>query len=210
MKPSVPAAPAFGDPVEVARPSAETLALLARRRSASAPALAAPGPTAEELHELIRLAARVPDHGKLCPWRFVILEGEAKAALVREYERLAPTQPNPDKAMAALAKLRNPPTSVAVISKVIECNIPEWEQVLSSAAVCQTFLIAADAMGYGANWITDWYSYDERATRALGLEPGERVAGFIHLGTLPEPPLERVRPDLDKLITTWRAPLPEL
>ena len=206
MKPSVPAAPAFGDPVEVARPSAETLALLARRRSASAPALMAPGPTPEELHELIRLAARAPDHGKLFPWRFVILEGEAKAALVRELERMTPGQPNPDKALATLAKLRNPPLTVAVISKVIECNIPEWEQVLSSAAVCQNLLIAADAMGYGANWITDWYAYEERATRVLGLEPGERVAGFIHLGTLPEPPLERVRPDLDKLVTRWTPP----
>ena len=206
MKPSVPAAPAFGDPVEVARPSAETLALLARRRSASAPALMAPGPTPEELHELIRLAARAPDHGKLFPWRFVILEGEAKAALVRELERLTPGQPNPDKALATLAKLRNPPLTVAVVSKVIECNIPEWEQILSSAAVCQNLLIAADAMGYGANWITDWYAYDERATRVLGLEPGERVAGFIHLGTLPEPPLERVRPDLDKLVTRWTPP----
>jgi len=206
VKPSVPAAPAFGDPVEVARPSAETLALLARRRSASAPALMAPGPTPEELHELIRLAARAPDHGKLFPWRFVILEGEAKAALVRELERMTPGQPNPDKALATLAKLRNPPLTVAVISKVIECNIPEWEQVLSSAAVCQNLLIAADAMGYGANWITDWYAYEERATRVLGLEPGERVAGFIHLGTLPEPPLERVRPDLDKLVTRWTPP----
>ncbi len=206
MKPSVPAAPAFGDPVEVARPSAETLALLARRRSASAPALMAPGPTPEELHELIRLAARAPDHGKLFPWRFVILEGEAKAALVRELERLTPGQPNPDKALATLAKLRNPPLTVAVVSKVIECNIPEWEQILSSAAVCQNLLIAADAMGYGANWITDWYAYEERATRVLGLEPGERVAGFIHLGTLPEPPLERVRPDLDKLVTRWTPP----
>ena len=210
MKPSVPAAPAFGDPVEVARPSAETLALLARRRSASAPALMAPGPTPEELHELIRLAARAPDHGKLFPWRFVILEGEAKAALVRELEQLAPGQPNPDKALATLAKLRNPPVTVAVISRVTECNIPEWEQILSSAAVCQTFLIAADAMGYGANWITDWYAYDDRATRLLGLEPHERVAGFVHLGTLPEPPLERVRPDLDKLGAIWSPPPSEL
>ncbi len=206
MKPNVPAAPSFGDPVEVARPSAETLALMARRRSASAAGLTAPGPTPEELHELIRLAARVPDHGKLFPWRFVILAGEAKAALVHAFERLAPLQPNPAKAAAALAKLRNPPTTVAVVSKVIECNIPEWEQVLSAAAVCQNFLIAADAMGYGANWITDWYAYDQRATQAQGLEPGERVAGFIHLGTLSEPPLERVRADLDKLVTPWTPP----
>ena len=210
MKPSVPAAPAFGDPVDVARPSPDTLALMARRRSASAPVLAAPAPSAEELNELLRLAARAPDHGKLFPWRFVILQGEAKAALVRELERLAADQPKPDKALGALAKLRNPPLTIAVISRVIECNIPEWEQVLSSGAVCQNLLIAADAMGYGANWITDWYSYDEQAVRLLGLEPHERVAGFVHLGTLPDPPLERVRPELDKLVTVWKAPSLEL
>ncbi len=210
MTPPVPSAPAFGEPVEVARPSPETLALMARRRSASAPQLAAPGPTPEQLHELIRLAARAPDHGKLFPWRFLILEGDAKAALVRELERLAPVQPNPDKALATLAKLRNPPLTVVVISRVIDCNIPAWEQQLSSGAVCQNLLIAADAMGYGANWITDWYAYDERATVLLGLESGERVAGFVHLGTMAEPPQERVRPDLDKLVAPWTPPPSEL
>ena len=210
MKPFVPAAPGFGDPVEVARPSPETLALMARRRSASAPVLAAPAPTAKELNELLRLAARVPDHGKLFPWRFLILESEAKASLVEELGRLAADQPSPGKAVATLAKLRNPPLTVVVISRVIECNIREWEQVLSSGAVCMNLLIAADAMGYGANWITDWYAYDDRALRLLGLEPGERVAGFVHLGTSPEAPLERVRPDLDKLVTVWSAPPSEL
>jgi nitroreductase len=202
----VPPPPEFGAPVEAARPSPETLALLARRRSASAPALTGPGPTDEELHELLRLAARAPDHGKLFPWRFVILKGEAKAAFVRGLEPLAVGQPNPEKALATLAKLRNPPLSVAVISRVIECNIPEWEQVLSSAAVCQNLLLAADAMGYGANWITDWYAYDEPAKALLGLEPNERVAGFVHLGSAPEPPLERVRPDLDKIVSVWAPP----
>jgi len=210
VKPSVPPAPAFGEPAPVARPSPDTLALMAGRRSASAPVLAAPAPSAEELEALLRLGARAPDHGKLFPWRFLILRGEAKAALARELERLAPDQPNPDKALAALAKLRNPPLTVAVISKVIECNIPEWEQVLSSGAVCMNLLIAADAMGYGANWITDWYAYDDRAIRLLGLGPGERVAGFVHIGTLPEPPLERVRPELDKLVTAWTPPPSEL
>ena len=208
VKPFVPPAPAFGDPAPVAQPSPDTLALMARRRSGSAPVLAAPAPTPEELHELLRLAARAPDHGKLFPWRFIILESEAKTALVRRLERLAADQPSPDKALATLAKLRNPPLTVAVISRVIECNIPEWEQVLSSGAVCMNLLIAADAMGYGANWITDWYAYDARALSLLGLEPGERVAGYIHLGTLAEPPLERVRPDLDKLVV-HSAPAPD-
>ena len=202
----VPDPPEFGAPVEAARPSPETLALLARRRSASAQALTAPGPSPEELRTLLRLAARVPDHGKLFPWRFIVLEGDAKAAYARALEPLAADQPNPEKALATLAKLKNPPLCVAVISRVIDCPIPEWEQVLSSGAVCTNLLLAADAMGYGANWITDWYAYDDRAKALLGLEPNERVAGFVHLGSPAEPPAERARPDLDKLISTWTPP----
>ena len=197
---NVPNAPEFGAPVEIAKPSAETLALLARRRSASAPGLTTPAPSLDELHTLLRLATRVPDHGKLNPWRFIILEGQAKAEYVRGLEPLAAEQPGPDKALATLAKLRNPPLTVAVVSRVSQGQIPEWEQVLSAGAVCMTLLIAADAMGYAANWITDWYAYDLRANTLLGVAPGERVAGFVHLGTAPEPPLERVRPELEPLI----------
>ena len=197
---NVPDAPEFGAPVEIAKPSAETLALLARRRSASAPGLTTPAPSLDELHTLLRLATRVPDHGKLNPWRFIILQGQAKADYVRGLEPLAAEQSGPDKALATLAKLRNPPLTVAVVSRVTQGQILEWEQVLSAGAVCMTLLIAADAMGYAANWITDWYAYDLRANTLLGVAPGERVAGFVHLGTAPEPPLERVRPELEPLI----------
>ena len=98
------------------------------------------------------------------------------------------------------------PLSVVVVSRVIESAIPEWEQPLSSAAVCMNLLIAAEAMGYAANWITDWYAYDDRARGLLGLAPQERVAGFVHLGTLSEPPMERVRPEVDKLVSVWAPP----
>jgi len=198
---TAPPAPAFGAPVDIAGPSPDTLALLARRRSASAPTLTDPAPSSAELQTLLRLATRVPDHGKLNPWRFIILEGQAKADYARSIEPLASDQPAPDKALAVLAKLKNPPLTVAVVSHITDCAIPEWEQLLSAGAVCMTLLIAADAMGYAANWITDWYAYDARARALLGLEPAERVAGFIHLGTTPEPPLERVRPEISKLTT---------
>ncbi len=210
VTPTAPPSPEFGAPVEVARPSPDALDLLARRRSSSALTLAAPGPTPEQLEVLLRLAARAPDHGKLFPWRFLILWGDGKAALVRELERLAERQPAPDKAFAALAKLRTPPLTVAVISRVIECAIPEWEQMLSSGAVCTNLLIAAEAMGFGANWITDWYAYDDGARTLFGLDAQERVAGFIHIGAPAEPPLERVRPDLDKLVTEWAPATAEL
>jgi nitroreductase len=205
LTPTVPEAPEFGDPIEIARPSAETLALLARRRSAPAQALIAPGPDAEQLKTLLRLGARVPDHGKLFPWRFIVLKGEAKGAYADRIAPLAADQPDPDKARAVLAKLRNPPVTVAVVARAPSDRKPAWEQELSAGAVCTILLIAADAMGYAAAWITDWYAYDDRATAVLGLEPGERIAGFLHLGTLAEPPLERVRPDVEAITQYWQG-----
>jgi nitroreductase len=200
----VPAAPAFGEaaPIEA---SPQTLAFLARRRSASAMALTAPGPTDAELATLLRLATRVPDHGKLSPWRFVILKGDGKAKFIAGLEAIAATRPDGERLKAKLGKIKAPPLTVAVISRLAPgSDIPEWEQRLSSAAVCTTLIIAAQAMGYGANWITDWYAYDEAAGRLLGLKDGERVAGYVHLGTSAETPLERVRPDLGSLTIEWR------
>jgi nitroreductase len=196
-------APAFGDPLPI-EPSPGTLAFLSRRRSASAATLSEPAPSEAELRTLLTLATRVPDHGKLAPWRFVVLSGEAKAAFVARLEAIAATRADGDQLVAKLAKLRIPPLSVAVVSRYEPGKIPEWEQRLSAGAVCTLMLVAAQALGYGANWITDWYSYDTEAARTLGLGPEERVAGFIHLGTPAEPPLERVRPEVAPLVETWR------
>ena len=199
-----PPAPGFGEPCPIA-PSAETLALLASRRSASAQTLAGPGPSSEELAALIRLAARVPDHGKLSPWRFVVLEGGPKARFVERLRELAAGQEQPEKAEAVLAKIAAPPTTVAVISSPVEVKIPLWEQQMSAGAVCMTMLIAAQAMGFGANWITDWYAFDHEALSLLGVRAGERVAGFVHIGRASEPPLERVRPDLSAIVSRWEG-----
>jgi nitroreductase len=199
----IPAPPEFGEPIASSGPSPQTLALLAMRRSASAALLTGPGPNREEIATLLRLAARVPDHGKLNPWRFVVLSGQAKADLARRLEPLSADQPDPAKAMAVLDKLKAPPVSIMVVSRVQESKIPAWEQQLSAGAVCMLLLVAAEAMGYAANWITDWYSYDPHARAALQLADGERVAGFVHLGRHPSPPLERVRPEVETLID-WR------
>ena len=202
MAGSVPPAPACGEtrPVEAA-PAVG--AFLAKRRSASAMALAAPGPNAEQLAEILRIAARVPDHGKLAPWRFVILQGAAKDVFAERITQLADNQANPTKAKAALRKLTRPPVAVAVISRYIAGEIPEWEQRQSASAVCHQMLLAAAALGWGANWITDWYSYDPRATAILGLAEGEQVAGYLYLGTTTEQPQERVRPDVAAITTEW-------
>jgi nitroreductase len=201
---SVPPAPLFGDVLPI-EPSRAVVDFLAKRRSASAMTLTAPGPDAIQLAELLRLAARVPDHGKLSPWRFVILRGPAKDAFAEKIAALADRQANPVKANAALRKLTRPPVAVAVISRYIPGEIAEWEQRLSAAAVCQQMLLAAAALGWGANWITDWYSYDTSAREILDLGDGEQVAGFLYLGTASEPPQERARPDVAALTTEWTA-----
>ncbi len=195
-----PQAPEFGAPCPV-RASPDTLALMAQRRSASAQTLQAPGPGAAELDDLLRLAARVPDHGKMTPWRFVVLEGGSKADLVERLRRLAPIQPNPAKAAAALGKMSAPPVGVVVVSSPREGGQPVWEQQMSAGAVCMNLLLAAEAMGYGANWITDWYSYDAATRVLLGVGKDEQVAGIVYLGTPSEAPLERVRPDMAALVS---------
>ena len=199
----IPQAPQFGQPIALPQPSAQALALLARRRSSSPQHLAEPAPAGVDLEALLRLAARAPDHGKLFPWRFITAQGEAKAELVRRLEPLAAEQADPEKSAKVLFKLREPPLAVIVVSSPVASAIRDWEQILSAGAVCQTLCIAAAAMGYGANWITDWYSYDQRARTVIGLLPGEQVAGVVLLGTPTEPALERVRPDVGKLTTIW-------
>ena len=197
---AVPPAPEFGAPCPV-QPSPDTLALMAHRRSASAQTLQAPGPAADELDDLLRLAARVPDHGKMTPWRFILMEGASKSDLVERLRALAPTQANPGKAVAALGKMSAPPVGVVVVSSPREGGQPVWEQQMSAGAVCMNLLLAAEAMGYGANWITDWYSYDPAAKAMLGLGQGEQVAGVVYIGTASEPPLERVRPDMEAVVS---------
>lgn len=205
---SLPSAPLFGEPLPVA-PSQPVLDFLARRRSASALTLTAPAPSEAQLADLIRIAARVPDHGKLAPWRFVILEGEGKTAFAARLEALAASRPDAAKLVAKLGKLKAPPLAVAVIaSPKAGGGVPAWEQVMSAGAVCTLLLQAAGAMGYGANWITDWYAYDREALAVLGLAEGERVAGFVFIGTATEAPAERVRPDETALTTRWFPPSP--
>ncbi len=200
-----PPAPEFGAPMPQ-KPSAEVLDRLFFRRSASAVTLRAPGPSAEEMALLIRIGFRVPDHGKIGPWRIVRFTAEAKAKLVDKLTGLAQAQPVPAKAVAALQKLSTPPEALMVVSSPLDGKgIPLWEQQLSAAAICQTLLIAAGALGYGANWITDWYSYDDGARAVLGVQAHEAVAGFVYLGTPSEPPLERDRPDYASRVSWWEG-----
>jgi len=177
--------------------SSEWLDRLATRRSAPAQALTDPGPTLDQIETILTLGARSPDHGKLSPWRFVVLGRPTRLALAQALYPLAARQPDPTKAAKVLAKLTAAPTTILVISAPVSGHkVPVWEQELSAGAVCMNLEHAASALGFGASWITDWYAYDPAAAALFDIAPGERIAGFIHLGTLAEPPLERVRPDL--------------
>lgn len=192
----------FGKPLPQ-KASGEVLEALFNRRSAPAPTLGLPGPSPEEMDLLIRIGLRVPDHGKIGPWRVVRFTPEAKAKVVEKLKALAESRGD-KKDAGALIKMSTPPQMLMVVSAPLQPHkIPLWEQQLSAAAVCQNLLIAAGAMGYGANWITDWYAYDAEARAILGVTPDENVAGFVYLGTPTEPPLERERPDYDARISWW-------
>ncbi|MDE2462572.1 MAG: nitroreductase [Alphaproteobacteria bacterium] len=194
------------DTAKLNRPSPSTLDLLLSRRSGSAKTMGEPGPTPSELALILKAAARVPDHGKLFPWRFIVFEGEARArmgevlvAALDENERASPERIEQER-----TRFLRAPTVVAVVSKVREMiAIPVWEQQLSAGAVCQTLLIAAHSLGYAGNWLTEWCAYRPAVKDALGLHSGERIAGFLYLGTPTQTLQERVRPDMDLLVTKF-------
>ncbi len=194
-----PALPTFdlGDPVPGPKASEEMRLRLATRRSAPAQALTGPGPTRDEIDEILFLAARSPDHGKLFPWRFVVLGPDSRAELATALADVAVRQARPEKARTALGKLTAAPLTVLVVSAPVpSTTVPHWEQQLSAGAVCMNLEHAANAMGYAASWITDWYSYDREALALFGVGVAEQVAGFIHIGHVAEPLLERPRPDV--------------
>ncbi|MGI9462624.1 MAG: nitroreductase family protein [Aestuariivirgaceae bacterium] len=189
--------------------TSDTLSLLETRRSASAKAMQGPGPTAAQLAQLLRVAVRVPDHGKLTPWRFVLFEGEARAAagdiLAARWHALYP-----DHGEAMLneqrAMLMRAPTVLCVVSAAQpHPKIPIWEQQLSAGAVCQNILIAATAMGIGCQWITGWYAFDEAVLRQFDIKADEKVAGFVYLGTPQDAVTDRPRPEPDDLLTRWQG-----
>lgn len=186
-------------------PAPGAIDLLLTRRSGSAKAMTGPGPDADELRTILTAAARVPDHGKLFPWRFILFEGEARARFGEVLAECLPAEEaTPERLAMERARFLRAPVIVGVISRVREgIPIPMWEQELSAGAVCQTTLIAATALGYVANWLTEWPAFNAKVAQHLGLQSGERIAGFVYIGKSAQPLEERVRPELDKLITRY-------
>ncbi len=202
----IPHAPREGEPANAIKQSAETLALLAQRRSSKVMHLAEPAPTSAELDALIELAGRVPDHGKLGPWRFVVFEGEARVRAGEALAQVIAGDEGVDEGRLAhtRALLQRAPACVMVVSSASpHKKVPEWEQQLSSGAACFALLLAAHAMGYGGCWLTEWPAYDARARAALGLAEHERIAGIVYLGTPTEGATERVRADVSSRISRF-------
>jgi nitroreductase len=181
------------------------IALLLSRRSGTAKAMTGPGPDDAQLLTILRAASRAPDHGKLFPWRFIVIQGSARKrlgdVLVESLRREEPA-PSPERLEIEQGRFLRAPVVIGVVSRVREAiPIPEWEQILSAGAVCQSMLIASHALGFVANWITEWPAYHPGVKERLGLKPGERIAGFVYIGTSSVSLEERVRPDLDALVT---------
>jgi nitroreductase len=187
----------------------DAIELLSTRSSCKAVELKAPGPSAAEIDKLLTIASRVPDHGKLTPWRFIVFEGDARlaaGAVIATTFRAKYPEAKPEQVEFERKRLAHAPLVIAVVSRAgPHVKIPEWEQVLSAGAAAMNLVLAAHALGYAANWITGWYAYDRAVLDALGLQPHERIAGFIHVGTPSGPLSDRARPALNEIASRFSA-----
>ncbi|HEX2147146.1 MAG TPA: nitroreductase [Pseudorhizobium sp.] len=178
---------------------------LRERRSTPVAQITEPGPSQEEIESILALASRVPDHGKLAPWRFIVYHSEVRRKLGETFLKIAESNDGDltDAArQAELTRFLRAPVVIAVVSTAApHVKIPEWEQVLSAGAVCLNLLMAVNVHGYVGNWRTEWITYDPRALAALGVKPEEKVAGFIHIGSSEFAVPERPRPDLADIVT---------
>jgi nitroreductase len=190
--------------------SASMLQFLHTRRSSKPPLLAAPGPNPAELTQILTAAARVPDHKKVTPWRFIIFEGAARTrfggVLAEACRAEEPSPPSESRLAMERARFERAPVVIGVISRVSPvAGAPEWEQVLSCGAACFNLCLAANALGFGTCWITEWYAYSPAVRHALGLAANERVAGFVYIGTETERQVDRDRPDLAAIVSRYEG-----
>lgn len=172
--------------------------------------LAAPAPSDDEIATMIKVAAHVPDHGRMTPWRFILYRGEARIEIGERLAALAAEREGPlnevrlDKERTRFSRA---PLVIGVVSSPRENpKIPDWEMTLSGGAAAMSLVFAANALGYASNWITNWYAYDEEGRRILGLAPHERVIGFVHIGTFRGTVTDRRRPDAAAIAADYAGP----
>lgn len=187
----------------------ELLNYLKTRRSVGIGFLKDPGPTPDELEQILRIGTRVPDHGKLTPWRLVVIEGDARMEAGQRLAAIAKAN-NPALDEASLEVERRQflpaPVTVGVIfSHKPLAKAPEMEQLLSAGNVCFNLMHAAFAMGFAASWVTRWFSFDTAAQQMLGARGGERFVGFVHIGTPATTIEDRDRPELSAVVSWWQG-----
>lgn len=184
---------------------------LLNRRSTPLKIMDVPGPDRAQIQTILKIAARVPDHGKMFPWYFIVFEGDARTRIGAALQAawLA------EDASASAAKLEleaekflRAPVVIAVVSKMRAGKNPFWEQILSAGAACMNLCLAANALGFATNWLTEWYAYSPTFKQMLGLAAGENIAGFVYIGSATETPEERDRPDMDQIVTWWDGAAP--
>jgi nitroreductase len=204
-----PPAPPLGTLMLAARSSAEARKTIALRRSSSKRCLTEPGPDKAALDELLTVAARVPDHRRLAPWRFIVFEGEARNSFNQRAVEIQKSE-NPGATETMLADTASfftrAPVVIAVVSSPNPAHkTPVWEQELSAGALCQNLLLAANASGWAGCWLSEWIAFSPGINTLLGLNEHERIAGYIYLGTAKEMSQERLRPDVSTKIQRWQA-----
>lgn len=193
-------------PVTLNIPVPATMDLLLSRRSGSAKAMKGPGPDADQVRRILTAGIRVPDHGKLAPWRFILFEGEGRARMgaVLAEAIAGERDTSPERIEQERNRFLRAPIVIGVVSRLREqIAIPVWEQELSSGAVCMNIAIAAHAMGFTANWVTEWCAYHPKVLEKIGLKPGERIAGYIYIGQPADPLEDRPRPSVDSITTKF-------
>jgi nitroreductase len=188
-------------------PQPDTLQLLRTRRSVRPIDLREPSPTAAEVDTLLTVAARVPDHGKLAPWRFIVFEGEARqraSKIIATVFAANRTDATEDQIAFERQRLLRAPLVIAVVSRAApHVKIPEWEQLMSAGAAAMNLVTAAYGLGYAASWLTEWYAYDRAVIDKFGLAPHERIVGFVHIGTPARAVEDRNRPALADVVTRF-------
>ena len=193
-------------PATLNLPVPETLNLLLSRKSGSAKTMTGPGPDAEQLRRILAAGARVPDHGKLAPWRFIVFEGEGRQRMGEIWAECIAGERDgsPERIEQERARFLRAPVVVAVVSRARELlPIPVWEQQLSAGAVCMTMLAASHAMGFVANWITEWCAYHPQVLERIGLKPTERIAGYVYIGQPADALEDRPRPTIESITTRF-------
>ncbi len=192
---------------EFAHAHPEVLEYLLKRRSQFAITLSEPGPSEEQVTQILTAAARVPDHGKLAPWRFILYRGEGRAKIgekLAELQQARGVVLDDETRAKELRRFTRSPLVVGVVSRAASHpKIPLWEQELSVGAACMNLVIAAGASGFGVQWISEWYCFDKEASSYLGCKEGERFAGFVHIGTPTMETTDRRRPELAEIVSEW-------